>query len=174
MVLQYVLPIAGGVFMLRWPASMQLTFCITASFGAIQATILANAWFRELVGIQPLQNAQSQPNPRSQALSSPPSSPETPTGIVANIKGTVSDIMKAGEEFQSKSKKQAQKGRLTEGEKRHAEAYEERRRREFVQEEAMRRHSAQAKFERKQEQETKNQERKERLRRRAEKKAGRQ
>ena len=174
MVFQYVVPVVGGIFMLRWPASMQLTFCITASFGALQATIFANNRFRDLVGIQPLPSAQSQPNPQYQAPSSSPSSPETPTGVVENIKGTVSDIMKAGEQYQSKSKQQAQKGRLTEGEKRHAEAYEERRRREFAQEEAMRRHSAQAKFERKQEQETKNQERKERLRRRAEKKAGRQ
>lgn len=166
--------------MIWWPAGLQLTFFISASISNAQIASFRNAWFRNLVGIQPLPELAA-PKPQSQtytgtlnryqAASSAPSTPGTPKGIFGNIKGAVSDIMKLGEQFSPKSRQQSPKDRLTAGEKRHAKVYEEKRKREITREAEMQRESAQAVFERRQEQETKEQERKERLQRRAEKKA---
>lgn len=161
--------------MTAWPAGLQLTFSITALLAAAQATMFANAWFRNLVGMHPLPkraapNRQSGQNLLNQAPSRTPSDPETQTGVYGNLKGAVSDIIKTGEKYSPLSRQQDQKGRLTAAEKRHAESYEKRRQREL---ELEKRELAEARFERKQEQQTQYREREERLRRRAAKKAAR-
>ena len=157
--------------MVWWPACLQLTFATTACLSATQATLFSKAWFRNLFGIQPLPEkrapgSSSHTYPRYQAPSSNTSTPETSTGLFGGIKSTVSDLMKAAEKQQAQK---ASKGRLTDAEKRHAKAYEERRQRELAEEAVRTRKSAQAKFEREQEQMTRDRERDERLRRRAEK-----
>ena len=161
--------------MLAWPAGLQMTFCITALLAATQATLFSSNRFRDLVGIQP----KPKPNePKSQNLlyqapSSTPSKPGTEIGILGTLKGAVSDVIKVGEQYAPKPKQQAQNSRLTEGEKRHAEKYEQRRQREFAQERGMKR-EAQARSERRREEEgLREQEREARLQRRAEKKARR-
>lgn len=159
-----------------WPAGLQLTFFISALISAVQATIFSNASFRNLVGVQPLPapvapKPQPRMYPRYQAPSSTPSNPGVLNGVFGNVKGAVSNVMKVGEQYMPKSKEQ--KGRLTDGEKRHAKAYEEKRQQELAREAAMRRQSAQAKFEREQEQLARIREREEGLKRRAEKKAKR-
>lgn len=161
--------------MIGWPAGLQLTLCITALLAAAQATMFRNAWFRNLVGMQPLPEQaapKQQPgqNLLYQAPSTTPSDPKTQTGIYGNLKGAVSDIIKTGEKYSPMSRQQDEKGRLTAGEKRHAETYEKRRRREL---ELEKRQLAESRFERKQEQQTQYREREERLRRRAAKKAAR-
>lgn len=161
--------------MSAWPAGLQLTFCMTAMLGAAQATLFNNASFRNLVGMQPLPNRaapnqQSQQNPLYQAPSTTPSDPKPQTGRFGLFKDAVSDIVKSGEKYSSMSRPQNQKGRLTDGEKRHAETYEKRRQREF---ELEKREMADLRLERKQEQLTQYREKEERLRRRAAKKAAR-
>ena len=162
--------------MMFWPGGLQLTFFISAMISGTQAALFRSAWFRNLVGIQPLPDSAA-PKPQSktysatlnryQAPSSTPSTSDTPKGIFGNIKGAVSDIMKLGEKF---SGRQGQTSRLTDGEKKHAHTYEQKRKREIARDAEMKRGSAQAKFERQQEQEATEQERKQRLQRRAEKK----
>lgn len=168
--------------MLWWPSGLQLTFFLSAMISSAQATLFRNAWFRNLVGIQPLlapaaPKAQSRTYPatsnRYQAPSSGPSTPGTPKGIFGNFKGAMSDIMKLGEKYAPVSRQRAQNERLTPGEKQHARKYEERRTREIARDAEIKREAAQAKFERQQEQGLREQERKERLQRRAEKKAKR-
>ena len=170
----YVIPIFGGVFMLAWPAGLQLTFSITSLLAATQATLFGSDRFRDLVGMQlkPKPNMPNKQHIQYQAPKSTPSKPSTETGALGTLKGAVSDIMKVGEKYAPKPKQKAQNGRLTEAEKRYAEKYEKRRQREFAQEEGMRRED-QARSERKQEQAVREQEREARLRRRAEKKAKR-
>lgn len=168
--------------MLWWPAGLQLTFFISAMISGAQATLFRNAWFRNLVGIQPLA-APSAPKPQSrthtvtsnryQAPSSGPSTPSTPKGVFENFKGAVSDLMKAGRKYAPVSRQRAQNERLTPAEKQHAKRYEERRTREIARDAEMKREAAQARFEKQQEQGVREQERKERLQRRAEKKAKR-
>ena len=155
--------------MLAFPAALQLTLCFTALLSAGQATLFSHGWFRDFAGIQPVPkpDAPKHNSPRYQAPSSSSAKPETGTGVVGSLKGAVSDIMKAGEEYRM-SRMQAQKGRLTDAEKRHAEKYEKRRQQEVAQENAMRKD---ARFERRQERITQDREREGRLRRRAEKKA---
>ncbi|CAD6587042.1 MAG: Mitochondrial inner membrane protein oxa1 [Alectoria sarmentosa] len=172
----YVIPPFSGFIMMFWPGGLQLTFFISAMISGTQAALFRSAWFRNLVGIQPLPDSAA-PKPQSktysatlnryQAPSSTPSTSDTPKGIFGNIKGAVSDIMKLGEKF---SGRQGQTSRLTDGEKKHAHTYEQKRKREIARDAEMKRGSAQAKFERQQEQEATEQERKQRLQRRAEKK----
>ena len=171
---QYVIPFGGGLLMLAWPAGLQLTFCTTSILAATQATLFSNDRFRDLVGMQPKPkpNVPKKQHLQYQAPSSTPSKPVTETGVIGTLKGAVSDIIKVGEQYGPKPKKQAQNSRLTEAEKRHAEKYEQRRQREFAQEEGMRRET-EARSERKQEQAIREQEREARLQRRAEKKAKR-
>lgn len=169
--------------MMWWPAGLQLVFFISAMISSVQATLFRNAWFRNLVGIQPLPSPAS-PKPQSraypatpnryQAPSSTPSTPSTPKGIFGKtFRGAVSDIMELGKKYAPLSQSQAQKDRLTPGEKQHAKRYEERRRQEIARDAEIKRGAAQVKFERQQEQEIRERERKERLQRRAEKKAKR-
>lgn len=163
-----------------WPGGLQLTFFISAMISSVQASMFRTAWVRNLVGIQPLPEpaapkGQSQTSPgtlnRYRAPSSTPSTPGTSKGMLGNMKDAVSDIMKLGEKLSPISRPGQKDSRLTDGEKRHAKAYEARRQREIAREHEMKRGLAQTKFERQQEQETREQERKERLQRRAEKKA---
>ena len=166
-----------------WPGGLQLTFFISAMISSVQAALFRNAWFRNLVGIQPLPSPAA-PKPQSrtysatrnryQAPSSTPSTPSNPIRKVGKtIRGAVSDLMKAGEKFAPLSKPQAQKDRLTPGEKQHAKRYEERRTQEIARDAEIKRGAAQVKFERQQEQDIRERERKEKLQRRAEKKAKR-
>lgn len=166
--------------MVYWPAGLQLTFFISAFISTVQAALFKEAWFRNLVGIQPspepaAPKPQSQTHPgtlhRYQAPSRTPSTPDTPKGIVGTLKGALSDVMKVGEKFAPVSRQHDQKSRLTAGEKQYSKTYEEKRKREVTLEAEAKRGSAQAKFERQQEQDTREQEKKERLQRRAEKKA---
>ena len=166
-----------------WPGGLQLTFFISAMISSSQAALFKNAWFRNLVGMQPLPSPaapipQSRTYPattsRYQAPSSTPSTPSNPLGIFRKtFRGAVSDIMEAGKKIAPQSQPQAQKDRLTPGEKQHAKKYEERRSREIARDAEIKRGAAQIKFERRQEQEIRERERKERLQRRAEKKARR-
>ena len=172
---QYVFPCVGGLIMIAWPAALQLTICMIALISAAQATMFKIPWFRDLFGMQPLPKPAAPATPNRQLRSSQgpsrtPSESKTESGVVGSVKGVVSEIMKNGKKFSPMSIQQNQKGRLTNAERRHAETYEKRRRRELEQEE---RGSVEARFEREEEQVTLNREREERLRRRAEKKAAR-
>lgn len=176
----YGIPTVSGVFMMSWPGGLQLTFFFAALVSFVQSVVFRNAWFRNLVGIQPWPKpAAPKPQPhtypgtlnRYQAPSTSQSASANPKGVFGGIKGTVSDIMKLGEKFSPMSGHQAQKARLTVAEKKHAKAYEERRSREIAREAEMKREGAQARFEKRQEQEFREQEKKERLQRRAAKKA---
>ena len=161
--------------MLWWPAGLQLTICFTSILTLTQASLFRSDRFRDLVGMQrnPKPDAPKRPLLQYQAPSSTPSKPETGTGVVGTLKGAVSNIIKVGEKYGPKSKQQAQNGRLTEAEKRHAAKFEQRRQREFAQEEGLKR-EAQARFERRQEQQVvRGQERETRLQRRAKKRAER-
>ena len=154
--------------MIFWPGGLQLTFFISALISNIQATLFRNGWFRKFVGIQPFPSPaapkpQSQKYPgtisRYQAPSRNASAPDTPKGIIGNVKGAISEIKKFGEKVSPVSRQQAQKDRLTDAEKKHAKAYENRRTREIALEAERKRMSSQAKFEERQEQETREQER---------------
>ena len=162
--------------MLAWPAGLQLTFGITSLLAALQATLFKNDWVRNFLGMQPLRQpaaptSQLQLPPRYQAQSSSQSEPETKPGVMGNVKGAVADIMKAGEKYAPVSKQVAQKGRLTEAEKRRAEQYEKSRQKALAIDEKMTKESAKARVGRRQEEEIREREREERLQRRAAKKA---
>ena len=120
---QYAIPVGGGLFMLAWPAGLQLTFCCTSLLAATQATLFSSNRFRDLVGMQP----KPKPNvPKGQYLqyqapSSTPSKTGTETGVLGTLKGAVSDVIKVGEQYAPKPKQQAQNSRLQAAEKRHAD-----------------------------------------------------
>ena len=182
----YVVPPVSGLFMIFWPGGLQLTFFISALIGAIQAMAIKSNFLRSLMGIQPLPEPpvpgpQIQTRPQNQAPSSTASDPKVSKGMFGYIKGTVSELQKAGEKFTGVSRQQAEKDRLTPAEKRYAMGYEAKRNRELEREAEMKRQSAQARFESRQEQEAREQEtkeeetrerdRKEKLRARAARKA---
>lgn len=174
-VFQYLIPFVGGLFMLVWPAGLQFTLCCTSMLAVIQATLFSSDRFRDLAGMQrnPKPDAPKRQHLQYLAPSSTPSKPGTQKGVLGTLKGAVSDVIKVGEQYGPKPKKQAQNSRLTEAEKRHAEKYEKRRQREFAQDEGLKRES-QARFERRQEEQVvREQEREARLQRRAEKRAKR-
>ena len=161
--------------MLVWPAGLQFTFCCTSLLAVTQAKLFSSDRFRDLFGMQrmPKPNAPKKQPLQYQAPSSTPSKPGTGTGVIGTLKGAVSDVIKVGEKYGPKPKQQAQNGRLTVAEKRHAEKYEQRRQREFAQDEGLKRED-QARFKRRQEERVvREQERGARLQRRAKKRAER-
>ena len=171
----YVIPFGGGLIMLAWPAGLQLTLCFTSVLAATQATLFASDRFRGLVGMQPKPkpDMSKKPNLNIQAPSRTSSKAATESGVLGTLRGAVSDLVKAGEQYAPKPKQQAQNSRLTAAEKRYADKYEDRRQREIAQEEGMKREEP-TRFDRKQEEQvTREQERETRLRRRAAKKAQR-
>ena len=165
---QYAIPVFGGIFMLAWPAGLQLTFCTTSLLAVIQATLFSSDRFRNLVGMQlkPKPNAPKKQHLQYQAPLSTPSKPTTGPGVIGTLKGAVSDLVKIGEQYAPKPKAK-KASRLTDAEKRHAEKYEKRRQRELAAEEGLREED-QARLERKQEERAiREQERGARLQRRA-------
>ena len=178
MVFQYGMPLFGGIFMIPWPAALQLGLFFSAVISALQATLFRAVWFRNLVGIHTspkpaAPKSQSQTYPRYQAPSSTPTNPGSWNGMFGTVKGAVSDIVKVGEKYSPTLRQQSQGARLTTQEKQHAKAYEEKRQREITREAETHRQQAQTRFEREQEQMTRDQEKREGLQRRAEKKAKR-
>ena len=171
----YVIPFGGGLIMLAWPAGLQLTLCFTSLFAALQATLFSSDLFRSLVGMQPKPkpNTSKKPNLQIQAPSRTSSKAATEPGVLGTLKGAMSDIVKAGEQYAPKPKQKDPNSRLTVAEKRYADKYEERRRREIEAEEGMKREEPTRFESRQEEQVTREQERETRLRRRAEKKAQR-
>ena len=169
----YVFPVMGGLFMIWFPAGLQLTFCTTALLASTQAALFSSPRFRNLVGMQPLPKPAS-PNPlQYQAPSSAsPAAPKAPTGLFGGVKTALSDYQKKYSHL-APGKVESSKDRLTDAEKRHAKTYEERRQKEIAREATINRRLAQAKFERQQERMVREREREEDLQRRAEKKARR-
>ena len=172
--LAYGFPVLGGLFMIWFPAGLQLTFCLTTMVSCTQAYLFNSPWFRNLTGMQPLPNPATTPNPtttRYQAPSSNNNTPKPPAGLLGKLKASYSEFE---EQYSSAAPGKGAKDRLTDAEKRHAKTYEQRRQKELKQEAEMNRSAAQDRFEREQERLARDQERKEAMQRRAaEKKARR-
>jgi YidC/Oxa1 family membrane protein insertase len=138
----YGLPSLTFLFMLWWPACMQLTFATTSVLSYITSSLLRNPAVRSFFRISPFptkpaSDAATGPYKGVMNVYQPPKPPgemEKPKGViggaVADIKGAAKGIMGKAKEMQTKKETG---GRLTAGEIRRANAYEERRKREIEQ-----------------------------------------
>ncbi len=136
----YFVPGIMGVVVIFWPAGMQLSFCMTAIFSLIQASLLRSNDFRRFIGIQTLGQ-----EPYSTSASSykgtitryqPPGASSTatpqkgPPGFISEFKSGASDLWKQAHKRVEDRKKPT--GRRTPEELKHAKAYDERRKREIA------------------------------------------
>ena len=162
----YVIPPLSGLIMIGWPAALQLTFFTTAMISFSQSWFLRQAWFRALIGIQPLPQhhnvinvKKNEPSPYTGTMTryQPPGHAVEKKKHVLEQKehaseqkrrGGVSGIKSALSHWWKESKKKAQEwqqqppqniGRRTPAEIKHAKAYHERRERELAQEREMKR-----------------------------------
>ena len=153
----YVLPPLGGLFMSFWPGALQLTFFIQAMITLTQSYTLRQPWVREYLGIQPLPN-KANSKPANQVYTGvinrhkgPEAAPEGKPGFIG---GAVADIQKAKaglmnsiqKNINERQQRAASSGRRTEGEMKHAKAYDLRRKREIAQERFERQQEADAKL----------------------------
>ena len=129
-----------GIFVVFWPAGMQLSFCITAIFSLIQSSILRSNDFRRFIGIQPLGqepfSTSSASYKGTMTIYQPPGAGRTakpqngPSGFVSELKSGASDLWKQA--HKRLETRQKPTGRRTPEEIRHAKAYDERRKREIA------------------------------------------
>ncbi|MCJ1247956.1 Mitochondrial inner membrane protein oxa1 [Trapelia coarctata] len=141
--MQYGLPGLSFLFMMWWPACMQLTFATTSLLSYFTSSLLRNPAVRSFLRIKPLPTAPASgaaegPYKGVMNVYQPPKPPgeiEKPKGViggaVADIKGAAKQVMGTAKEMQTKKETG---GRLTAGEIRRAKAYEDRRKREIEQE----------------------------------------
>jgi len=141
--LLYGFPALSFIFMMWFPACLQLTFATTGLLGFGSSTLLRNSTVRNYFGITPLPR---EPDPSTSPgtyrgvmnIYQPPV-PNTDLerskgligGAVADIKGAASQVLKRAKEAQASKDP---KRRLTPGELRRAKVYEERRKREIEEE----------------------------------------
>ena len=158
----YVLPPLSGLFISFWPGALQLTFFIQAMITLTQSYTLRQPWVRDYLGIQPLASTSSS-KPANQVytgvINRHKGSEAAPAGKSGFIGGAVADIQKAKAGFWESVQKKiterqqaaASSGRRTEGEMKHAKAYDLRRKREIAQERFERQQEADARLAERQE-----------------------
>ena len=139
----YGLPSLSFLFMMWWPACMQLTFATTSVLSYFTSALLRNTAVRSFFGISPFpekpaSDAAAGPYKGVMNVYQPPKPPgevEKPKGViggaVADIKGAAKQVLGKAKDLQNKKETA---GRLTAGEIRRAKAYEDRRKREIEQE----------------------------------------
>lgn len=135
----YVLPPFSGLIMCAWPGALQMTFFFQAMISMLQAAALRQDWFRDLIGIQPFPKAgdTKSKTPYSgtinATISAKPAS-GADKGLfgkaMADMKTAFSEVKKRVEDYQQPTKTH----RRTPGELKHAQAYDDRRKREIAQE----------------------------------------
>jgi YidC/Oxa1 family membrane protein insertase len=150
----YVIPTMTGVFMLLWPATLQLYFCVSSIIGFITSSLLRNPGIRARLGVGPLPVKPSTPESLTAAINKI----ETPVEAAAriakerrsvvdkgleNITGGFNKMKESAKDSIARQgynvgDKGAKGNKRSSQEIRTAEAYEERRRRELEMERAAR------------------------------------
>ena len=144
----YGVPAVSSFFMLFSPGCMQLTFLATSLLSLTQASLFRQPAVRNFLGIQPL---PSKPKPRTNPStpyagtmnvyqapkSSEPAPPEN-RGIIratiSDLKDAASQLFKSAQSTIDSTQAKNAEPRRSKAELRHAQAYEEKRRRELAQE----------------------------------------
>ncbi|KAI9724995.1 MAG: hypothetical protein M1812_000271 [Candelaria pacifica] len=152
-VLTYVMPTITGAFMLAWPGALQLSFCTTSLFSVLQGYLLRSDPFRDWAGVMRMPVAAQaptdgpSPSPYSGKLTlssaqKPQSAPPAPTssgnkvkgiidGAISDVKGAASEAVKLGKQY---SGTEVKPGKRSATERKEAEDYEAKRKKELERE----------------------------------------
>ena len=148
LIMQYVLPAVSGIFMLFWPAAMQISFLTTSLFSLTQSWAFRQPKFRKLLHMTPLAKP-AKPAGESPTYLAPTTMAAAAEGEASRRKGFLggafSEIRGAMGQLRSDANRKLNESeglgghsRLTRRELKDARAYERRRRKEIEMENEMR------------------------------------
>ena len=147
LIMQYVLPTISGVFMLFWPAAMQLSFLTTSLFSLTQAWAFRQPGVRRFLRMTPVIKHVKPAGERLTYMS--PAAATTAEqqasqkkgligGAFTEIKGAMNQLGSDARRKLNEREGLSENSRLTRRELKDAQAYERRRRKEIEMEAEMR------------------------------------